>query len=464
MFDIAFWLKKLKLPLIMLAILSAVFVMLAAFLTGDTIRRGVRIENTDVSGLSAVEARRLLMESVNERYSGGSFSLIRGTREWRFGLDRISYRFLADEAVNKAFSVGRTGGFFSRTFRAVSLLADNLTLEIGTEYDRDKLTGILNNIKSEIDTKETNAAVSYKSGKIMLAQDSGGLRLDIDRSLKLVENHLRERDFDRIELAADTVKPSVQYASIKDINTVLSLFSTTFNPSDANRSDNIRLACSRLDGRILMPGEEFSMNEALGPRTIENGYKEAPVIYKNELIKGPGGGICQVTTTLYDAVLLSRLKVLERSHHSMPLGYVRPGQDATIAEDSIDFRFVNSFDYPVSLAAEVIKDKIYIRILGRGGPEAYVVKLVSEIIAEYPPGEDEIEVDNSLADGQRVVAREGRTGLRAVLYRDTYSADGVLLGREKISEDYYKPSKGLIKVNSNYYVQYLLFTKEFQNE
>lgn len=464
MFDTVRRFKKLKIPLIALAASAAAFMLLAAFLTGDTIRRGVRIEDADVSGLDILKARALITDSVNKNYSGGSFSLTYGSRVWKFGLDEISYRFLVDDAVSRAFSVGRTGSVFTKVSNAASLLFNNLILEIGTEYDSDKLLDILNKIKKEIDTERVNAAVAYASDKITVTPDREGLSLDVDRNVKLVENQLRERNFDGIELAVDVLKPSIAYDDIKGIDTVLSLFSTSFNVEDVNRSDNIRLACSRLNGRLLMPGDEFSMDEALGPRTIENGYKEAPVIYMNELIKGPGGGICQVTTTLYDAILLAKLQVLERSHHSMPLGYVNPGQDATIAEDSIDFRFRNSFDYPVCLAAEVVGRRINIRVLGQGGSDGNKVRLVSDIIAEYPPGEDEIEIDDSLADEEMVVSREARKGLRVVLYRDTYSSDGRLLERERISEDYYKPSRGLVKVNSNYYEKYLSYTKGLQNE
>lgn len=460
----ALWLKRYKIPLIVLAVIATAFIMLVVFLTGNTIRRGIRIEGADVSGLNTDEARMLLADSVNKNYSGGSFSLRYETREWKFGLDEISYRFLVDDAVSKAFSVGRTGSIFSKVFRASNLLMSNIDLKIETDYDSDKLFAILSNIKSEIDTEQANASVTYNSGNINLTRSKEGKQLDIDRNLKLVENHLKAKNFEGIELDVDVIKPAIAYEDIKEIDTVLSYFSTTFNAGDINRSDNIKLACSRLNGRILFPGDEFSMDGALGPRTVENGYKEAPVIYKNELIKGPGGGICQVTTTLYDAILLAKLQVLERSPHSMPLGYVKPGQDATIAEDSIDFKFTNSHDYPVCLAAGVSGSRINIRVLGRSNSEENTVKLVSDVIAEYPPGEDEIEIDNTLADEEKVVSKEARKGLRVILYRDTYSASGTLLEREKISEDYYKPSKGLIKVNRNYYDKYLSDAKGLQNE
>lgn len=464
MFDIMHWFKRHKTQLIVFIVITIAFIMLSVYMADDNIRRGVMIEKTDVSGMDTTEAIKLLSDSVNKSYSNGKFTLKYGAKEWSFGLDEISYRFLVDDAVSKAFSVGRTGTVFSKVFTAVNLMIRNLNLQVGMDYDSEKLINILNKIKNEIDTEQSNASIAYGAGKIKLTDDRVGLQLDVDRNYKLVENHLREKNFVGIELAVDKINPLISYKDIKDIDTVISYFSTKFNPGDVNRSDNIRLACSRLDGRILMPGDEFSMNEALGPRTIENGYKEAPVIYQNELIKGPGGGICQVTTTLYDAILLAKLRILERSPHSMPLGYVKPGQDATIAEDSIDFRFGNSNDYPVCLSAKVVGGRIDIRVLGRKSPDEITVRLVSDVIAEYPPGEDEIEIDDTILEEQAVVSKEPRRGLRVVLYRDTYSSDGTLIEREKISEDYYRSSKGLIKVNHNYFDKYLSIKEGSQNE
>ncbi len=271
--------------------------------------------------------------------------------------------------------------------------------------------------------------------------------------MKLVENHLRKREFGTIELQVDDLKPHIVYDEIKDISSVLSSFSTRFNTGDVNRSDNIRLACSRLDGRILLPGEEFSMNEALGPRTLENGYKEAPVLLKNELIPGTGGGVCQVSSTLYNTVLLAGLEVVERPHHSIPLYYISPGRDATINEDTIDFKFANNSDYPVCLHADVKGGTVKISMLGRQKTDGNTVKLVTETLAEYPHGKDEIILDDTLQHGEKVVERESVKGVRVVLYKETYH-NGKLLKRERMTEDYYKPVNGKIRLSRDLYSIY----------
>jgi len=289
--------------------------------------------------------------------------------------------------------------------------------------------------------------MAYVKGVIEFRQESITRMLDIDRNTELVENQLRKRDFGKIELLVEEKKPHIVYDEIKDIDCVISHFSTVFSTGDVNRSDNIRLACSRIDNRIMLPGEEFSMNQALGPRTLENGYKEAPVILKSELVSGMGGGVCQVSSTLYNTVLLAGLKVTERMHHSIPLTYISPGRDATINEDSIDFRFINSLDYPVCLQTDVNGRTLNIRILGKKSEDGTVYKLKTETIALYPPEPDEVIVDNTLQYGEEVVERKAIKGVRVALYREAYKK-GTLLWKEKLTEDYYKPVRGKVRVSS----------------
>jgi len=320
-------------------------------------------------------------------------------------------------------------------------------LEIGENYDKDKLQSFLKKIKNECDSIEKNAEMAYVKGVIEFTHENIGRKLDIDRNTELVENHLRERDFGTIELLIEEQKPNIVYDEIKDIDSVISHFSTVFSTGDINRSDNIRLACSMIDNKILMTGEEFSMNQALGPRTLENGYKEAPVILKSELVSGMGGGVCQVSSTLYNTVLLAGLKVTERTHHSIPLTYISPGRDATINEDSIDFRFINTLDYPICLQTDVNGKTLNIRILGKKNEDGNTIKLKTETIAVYPPEPDELILDNTLQYGEKIIERKAINGMRVVLYRETYK-NGTLLWKEKLTEDYYKPVRGKARVSS----------------
>ncbi|NJD03031.1 MAG: vanomycin resistance protein VanB, partial [Ruminiclostridium sp.] len=322
-------------------IIFTVFLMFN--LSGDSnkFRKGVKVEGVDVSGLDMAEAKDIVTESLNNKYGKSAFSLNNGEKTYSYAINEISYQFLVNEALIKAFHQGRTGNIFKKTLDVLSLYFNGTNLEIRNDFDKNKLMTILEKIKKDTEREPINASINYKNGNIGIFEDTAGRSMDIDINKELVENYLEKRDFKDIPLRVENIKPDITYAEIKDINAVVSDFHTDFSLSDQNRSHNIRLASSKLDGIILKPDESFSMNETLGPRTAKNGYREAPVIFKNELIPGTGGGICQVTTTLYNTVLKAKLDVLERSPHSMPLAYVQPGQDATIADGVIDFRFRN---------------------------------------------------------------------------------------------------------------------------
>jgi vancomycin resistance protein YoaR len=257
---------------------------------------------------------------------------------------------------------------------------------------------------------------------------------------------LDQKNFASFDLIVDEIEPEIRETDINRIEDVIGSFSTRFNLGDVNRSYNIKLACNKINDILLMPGQDFSMNKSLGPRTAENGYKEAPVIFKNELVKGTGGGVCQVSSTLYNAVLLSKLKVLERTHHSMPLGYVDMGRDATIAENYIDFKFRNSNGYPIALFSFVKGNELRVFILGRNKEKGRKVVLKSQVVEKYEPQGEEVEYADEMLENERIILRQPRTGYKVMLYRETYGVDGELIGREKISEDVYAPVKAKVKV------------------
>src|SRR5207248_1922171 len=141
--------------------------------------------------------------------------------------------------------------------------------------------------------------------------------------------------------------PKVTADHLGSINTLLAAYSTSMGGSSRNRRHNIQVACQAIDGTVLIPGEVFSYNDTVGPRSERAGFRTAPVIIHGELVPGTGGGVCQVSSTLYNLALLGGLKIVRRSHHQFPVHYVPPGRDATVAYGSLDLRFANSLPHPV---------------------------------------------------------------------------------------------------------------------
>ncbi len=443
--------KKIKIIsalLIAILILAIIILTLLSFvLLQKEYYKGVSIEGISLEEFSKEEARVAVHARADKMLAGKKVVLSYGSNEWIFRSKEIGLEYLVKEALEEAHNVGRNGNIFKRLVKVISLRREGQDISLKPNFDHSVLKTVLLKIKKKIDKEAKDATVIYKNGDIMLNKEEIGKRLDIDKNTKLVENHIIEGNYNKISLLVDEVKPAILYKDIKEIKSELSSFSTMFNPSNINRTQNLRLSCSRVDGIVIMPGKIFSMNKALGPRTLENGYREAKVILNNEYIDGVGGGVCQITSTIYNAVLKCRLKVVERTPHSLPSIYVGPGQDATIAEDYIDFKFKNNRKYPIALSAEVAESKVYIHILGKQEDTDYTVKLVSEIIEEYKPDKEEVIIDNSIQDNKEYYIQSPKNGYKSILYRDIYNKNGEIIDREKISEDVYKPIRGKVKVN-----------------
>ena len=162
-------------------------------------------------------------------------------------------------------------------------------------------------------------------------------------------------------------QPAVSEEALKEIDGELGHYTTHFGGTGANRGSNIAIAAGRIDGTLLAPNEVFSYNKIVGPRIASAGFKDAPVILKGELVPGIGGGICQVSSTLYNAALLSNLKIVRRSHHAFPVHYLPAGRDATVVDGSIDFQFQNNTDSPIYIRASATRGTLSFRILGKIG-------------------------------------------------------------------------------------------------
>lgn len=223
---------------------------------------------------------------------------------------------------------------------------------------------------------------------------------------------------------------------------LLATYSTTFSTKNTNRSTNIRLATQKINGVVLMPGETFSYNQVVGKRTTANGFKVAAVYSNGEVSEGVGGGICQVSSTLYNAVLLSNLEVTERRNHTFHTGYVPAGQDATVSWGAPDFKFKNNRNYPIRIVATVSGGKITTKIYGLKQADDYTVKISSSIVGSIPY-KTTYKTDSSLGASNTKVIQKGSNGLKSVTYKILYQ-NGKEVSREVISRDTYQPHNQII--------------------
>lgn len=237
--------------------------------------------------------------------------------------------------------------------------------------------------------------------------------------------------------------------TINDIGTeafpyLISSFSTKYDASNRNRSGNLKLAADKINGTVLMPGEEFSFNEVVGKRTIEAGYTNAKIYENGQVVDGLAGGICQISSTLYNAVLLANLDVTVRRNHSYTTTYVRAGRDATVVYGTQDFKFKNTRTYPVKIEASVGNGIAEFKIHGIKEETEYEIKIIPVTTQTIPYGTEHIP-DPALAPGQQVVKQAGHAGYRVTTYIEK-RLGGALVSKEVLSKDTYNPMKTIIHV------------------
>lgn len=237
--------------------------------------------------------------------------------------------------------------------------------------------------------------------------------------------------------------------TIDDIGTeafpyLISSYSTKYDASNVNRSGNLKIAADKINGTVLMPGEEFSYNEVVGKRTIEEGYRNAKIYENGQVVDGLAGGICQISSTLYNAVLLANLEITERRNHSYTTSYVPAGRDATVVYGTQDFKFKNSRTYPIKIEANVANGIAEFKIHGIKEEIEYEIKIIP-VTTQTIPYPTEFVPDPALVPGQQVVTQAGHSGYKVTTYIEKRLA-GAVISKEVLSNDTYNPMKTVINI------------------
>lgn len=235
-----------------------------------------------------------------------------------------------------------------------------------------------------------------------------------------------------------TMHPKDIATAVSDGQKLIARFSTYYGDSKPNRKDNVALACRKIDGTVLYPEDEFSFNDIVGARTVENGFKSAYIIKDGEFVEGIGGGVCQVSSTLYNCALLANLTITCVRAHSLPVSYVAPSFDAMVSTAS-DLRFVNTLSSPVTI--KMLADGKYLKA-EMYGIESCTIRRRSQTI-ETLPFEIEYRDDATLKLGEEVIDTYGKAGLRSQGFLEYYQ-NGKLIKTVLIRKDTYFPQKRIV--------------------
>ena len=287
-------------------------------------------------------------------------------------------------------------------------------------------------------TEPQNA--SYKTNPFEIIPHKNGIDFDIEEARTLLKE-----DKEEYSIKLKITKPKVLTNEIGEeaFPDLLSSFSTKYDETNRPRSNNLKLAMSKLNGVVVMPGETCSYNKTLGKRTAQDGYQYANGFAAGKVVPMLAGGICQISSTLYDAVLYANLDIVERHNHMFQATYVEPGKDATVVYGSLDFKFKNTRNYPIMLKTKCGGGLAEIKVFGIKEEVEYEVELITKVL-NYTSYSVVYEEDSSLAPGKERVSQYGLQGCKSITYR-IRKLNGQEVSRETLSTDTYSPLSKIIK-------------------
>ncbi len=405
----------------------------------------VLVEGVELSGMTRSEAEEALYQYV-DRVVLQPIVLISGDEGWQLSPADIGLHVFVPEIVERALAVGRTGSWLERLRFRTSSPRKVVSIPLTMSVDEDLFRDFVFDLMTDIHVSPEDAAFVINPDDTVTVKPSRiGRYLDPRDLGSRIREVVPRRTNRTLVLNIQPIMPSLTtlQADAMGIRKCISKFSTTFDPGNKSRVHNIQEAANAIDGTTLGPGEIFSFNKTVGPRSAETGYLEAPVMVDDDLVPGVGGGICQVSSTLYNAVLLANLSVVARSNHSMAPAYIPAGRDATVAYDYIDLKFRNDGPSYVLIKFLVTNNTITAKVYGHA-PSGQEISIVTTVDQKIPPGIIKKE-DPSLAPGNEVVEDDGAWGYVVTVYR-VVEMDGLELSRQFISKDRYRPRSKRVRV------------------
>lgn len=407
----------------------------------DTIKSGIYAGEIDLSGKTGVEAKAAVEAYVEDLKTVEITLEAAGGREVIVTAADLGIVWANPELVEEARLLGRTGNIIERYKVLKDLEYENYVFDIKLDFDVTSIDSILAEKCVKYDQKAVNMGLKRENGQFQVVEGQIGYMLDVEASIDKIYNYLTgEWDGQPCSIALDIAvdEPLGSAEELAAVTDVLGTFTTSYSTSGPSRSANVENGCRLIDGITLYPGEEFSTYQNVSPFSAANGYYMAGSYLNGKVVDSLGGGICQVSTTLYNAVLKAELEVTERHNHSMIVSYVDPSADAAIAESSgKDFRFVNNTDYPIYIEGYTQGKKITFNIYGKESRDAgRSVRYESEILETIAPSPDQIYASDTQPLGY-IVTDSAHTGYKAKLWK-IVTENGVEVSREQVNSSSYK--------------------------
>ncbi|HEX2954358.1 MAG TPA: VanW family protein [Bacillota bacterium] len=413
----------------------------------DRIVSGVYVGDLNLSGRTTKEAKDLL-QNYYETFLYKPVYLQYGSFHPKFIPGDVGFSLDLDGMVSTAFRQGRQGNLFQWVMECAYLRIIPNRLPLKLKTDRGTLEEFYQVIQEKVNIEPVGAQlVVTPEGEVSNSPGHIGRHMNTERLTSLIQGAICQLSDRTIEIPVDMIRPQVMEEEVKkwSFDTVLGVYTTRFNPGAVDRSNNLRVAAVSINSCLVNPGEVFSFNDKVGPRVAEKGYREAPVIVKKKLVPGVGGGVCQVSGTLYNALLFAGFNEFGRASHSLPSSYLPMGRDATVVYGGRDFTFKNTLATPVLIVTNYNPDgHLTIAVMGKKTKDLNVkLQTIVRKVIPYPVIE---ESDIKLVPGQRKLEEAGKNGYKVELWRIWLDANDQEIRRELVNNSFYPPIPSLVKV------------------
>lgn len=415
----------------------------------ERILDGITIGDISIGGMTKEEA----VEAADDYVSNFTSSMLEldvDGNKVDITAGELGYYWKNTEVIDKALEHCRNGNVIARYKESKDIQKQGIKYEFVMDVNDDVMAEGINDKCGKYNVPHVNASLTKTGSGFSVSKESSGRMIDMETSIKEIHNFLlNEWNGEKADIILTIIddEPTATAKDCERVKDLLGSYSTTFSTSSGNydRNKNIENGIRLLNGITLCQGETFSVNSFLEPWTEENGWHPGGTYVNGKVEDSLGGGICQVSTTLYNAVLRAELEIVQRSNHSMSVGYVPLSMDAALAGTWKDLKFRNDTDTPIYVEGIYTAGKITFNIYGEETrPSNRTIEFVSETLSTIAPSEV-ITEDDSKPESYRVVTENGHTGYKARLWKKIY-IDGSLESEEIVNTSTYSASPTYITV------------------
>lgn len=423
----------------------AEFIKMRNAVSGSDFFAGTTVDGVDISGMTLDAALSHWETVIEPAYSGRTVTIDNGMS---FTAAELGYSSDYRPVIAEAWRAQSSGTLHDRYAALKNAASGKNGLSVTRiPYTDDAVTACANSIADATDVAMKEPSITgfdHDALSFTFAEGTEGRVVDREKLAGDIKNAL-DNGGGSVTLSISTVSPTTTVADMQSLYGLRAYAVTNASSSNSNRLTNIKLALASINGTLLQPGEEFSFNGTVGKRTSERGYKVATAYNAGEITEELGGGICQVSTTLFNAVVKSDLTVTERHNHSLPVSYVDKGKDAAVSWGAQDLQFINDSDEPVYIVAYLDGDKrVRIGLFGRLIENGEYITVESKITYSKD-FETQYQYNAFLLPGDVVEVQTGRNTYEAVAYKLRWTAEGELIEKETLCESSYHGRDAIIE-------------------